>query len=56
MYEPTDDEADAAAIAFFEYAGDIDGPQLTRRELGITRQGWKIALKAAWKERNGEHT
>lgn len=50
MYEPTDEEADAANIAFHEYAGGwVDGP--SRRELGITRQAWKVALIAAHKHR-----
>ena len=53
MYEPTDEEADAANIAFHEYAFGTYEP-MTRRELGITRQGWKVALIAAHEHRQKE--
>lgn len=53
MYEPTDDEADAAQIAFEEWG---HGHRVsTRRELGITRQGWKVALIAAYGHRQKEN-
>lgn len=51
MYEPTDDEADAAQIAFHEFGHGYDEPPLTHRELGFTRMGWKAALKAAHEAR-----
>ena len=43
---PTDAQADAAAIAFHEFAVGDEFP-LTRRDLGITRQAWKVALREA---------
>lgn len=52
MYEPTDDEADAAQTALEEWAHGHGVS--TRRELGITRQGWKVALIAAHERRQKE--
>lgn len=42
----TDERADAAQIAFHEFVFGPDEP-LTARDIGITRQAWKVALEAA---------
>lgn len=46
--EVTDEMADRAAQAFHEFVLGPEEP-MTRRELGITRQAWKYALKEALK-------
>lgn len=43
----TDEQADAAQIALYEYAFGFDAPAISARELGISRQGWKVAIAAA---------
>lgn len=42
----TDEQADAAQIAFHEYVFGPDEP-LTARDIGVARQAWKVAIQAA---------
>lgn len=48
--EPTDSQADAAQKAFHEFTFGPDDDFLTPRRMGITRQAWKVALRAAFNE------
>ncbi|HWU30213.1 MAG TPA: hypothetical protein VN041_14110, partial [Microbacterium sp.] len=48
--EPTDAQADAAQKAFHEFTFGPDDDFLTPRRMGITRQAWKAALRAAFNE------
>ena len=43
----TDEQADAAQIAFHEFVFGLDVAPPTRRDLGIQRQAWKVAIEAA---------
>lgn len=43
----TDEQADAAQIAFHEFVFGLDVAPPTRRDLGILRQAWKVAIEAA---------
>ncbi|MGN7978225.1 hypothetical protein ACTJJ4_11690 [Microbacterium sp. 22195] len=48
--EPTDAQADAAQKAFHEFTFGPDDGFLTPRRMGVTRQAWKVALRAAFNE------
>jgi hypothetical protein len=43
----TDEQVDAAQDAFHEFTWGPGEAPLTRREKGITRQAWRVALEAA---------
>lgn len=47
--EVTPEMADAAAIAFHEFVWGFDDP-LTKRDLGVSRQAWIVAIEAALTE------
>jgi hypothetical protein len=53
-YELTDAQVDAAQQAFHDFTWGPCEP-LTRRELGITRQAWRVAILAALGEPEYEY-